>query len=90
MYLSHIDEGLPHPSTVLLQYPLLQALAPHQVKHTVLKPQETKGYHGQIHGATYLVSTPEVERALRNVDGNSVSVTMGEATSFWRSSISSG
>ena len=54
-YLSYIDQGLPHPSTVLLQYPLLQALAPHQVKHTVLKPQETKGYHGQIQQATSLL-----------------------------------
>lgn len=38
----------------------------------------------------YLVSTPDVESALRNVEGNSLSVTMGEATSFCRSSMSSG
>ena len=39
---------------------------------------------------SYFVSTPEVDKAFKNVDGNSLSVTMGEATSFWRSSISSG
>ena len=37
MYLCHIDERLPHPAAVLLEDPLLQAFAPHQVKHAILQ-----------------------------------------------------
>lgn len=92
LYLPHVAQRLPHPPAVLLLDPLLQPFASHQVKYTVLQPQHENVMDHRIENKplSYLVSTPEVDRAFRNVEGNSFSVTIGEATSFWRSSISSG
>ena len=89
MNLGHIQERFPDSSTVLFLDPLLQTFAPHQMKHAVLQPRQDLDNMFK-NRKSYFVSTPEVDKAFKNVDGNSLSVTMGDATSFWRSSISSG